>query len=427
MKIIGAILSIALICSCGSRPDIKTGTELHANFSYRYDKNSGVTHIQLNAEIDSICLNALLDTGCPGLVVDKRIASKFPKLDSIRLSGGMTVEDVFYSYSKRKVRWKLFHDSIDVCFAGDTIRYDKFFVADLQKEYGVDVIINIPDSDTHIWYFDFENCRLDLKDGYKELICAENFDLTADVYYNDGYLCLKGFPFVFCGNNDVTLSECFDVLIDTGTYGISLAMIGDPENHEEEKSFFEDNSILHYEEITSTKTYHITDSGIVKDTLIISFITSDYGFDEVVAGLGLLSKFNIIFDLNERKAYLKKNTVEEDFYEYVQNHGASYSGIIMIPFKNDSAAVAIDVGRNMPTYKAGLRNYDIVTHLGDNQFTDSYASRYFYEHKDSLMRLEIKRFGEKKDIEFFWKFEHIPEGRNLLDNRDVQFMAVPDN
>lgn len=212
------------------------------------------------------------------------------------------------------------------------------------------------------------------------------------------------------------MSECFDVLIDTGTYGISLAMIGDPENHKKEKSFFEDNSILHYEEITSTKTYHIIDSGIVKDTLIISFITSDYGFDEVVAGLGLLSKFNIIFDLNERKAYLKKNTVEEDFYEYVQNHGASYSGIIMIPFKNDSAAVAIDVGRNMPTYKAGLRNYDIVTHLGDNQFTDSYASRYFYEHKDSLMRLEIKRFGEKKDIEFFWKFEHIPEGRNLLDN-----------
>lgn len=416
MKIIGAILSIALICSCSSRPDIKTGTELHDNFSYRYDKNSGVTHIQLNAEIDSICLNALLDTGCPGLVVDKRIASKFPKLDSIRLSGGMTVEDVFYSYSKRKVRWKLFHDSIDVCFAGDTIRYDKFFVADLQEEYGVDVIINIPDSDTHIWYFDFENCHLDLKDGYRELICAENFDLTTDVYYNDGYLCLKGFPFVFCGNNDVTLSECFDVLIDTGTYGISLAMIGDSENHKEEKSFFEDNSILHYEEITSTKTYHITDSGIVKDTLIISFITSDYGFDEVVAGLGLLSKFNIIFDLNERKAYLKKNTVEEDFYEYVQNHGASYSGINMIPFKNDSAAVAIDVGRNMPAYKAGLRNYDIVTHLGDNQFTDSYASRYFYEYKDSLMRLEIKRFGEKKDIEFFWKFEHIPEGRNLLDN-----------
>lgn len=75
----------------------------------------------------------------------------------------------------------------------------------------------------------------------------------------------------FCGNNDVTLSECFDVLIDTGTYGISMAMIDDPENHKEEKSFFEDNSILHYEEITSTKTYHITDSGIVKDTLIISF------------------------------------------------------------------------------------------------------------------------------------------------------------
>ena len=150
------------------------------------------------------------------------------------------------------------------------------------------------------------------------------------------------------------------------------------EKQKEEKSFFEDNSILHYEEITSTKTYHITDSGIVKDTLIISFITSDYGFDEVVAGLGLLSKFNIIFDLNERKAYFKKNSVEENFYEYVQNHGASYSGINMIPFKNDSAAVAIDVGRNMPTYKAGLRNYDIVTHLGDNQFTDSYASRYFW-------------------------------------------------
>ena len=104
-------------------------------------------------------------------------------------------------------------------------------MADLQKEYGVDVIINIPDSDTHIWYFDFENCRLDLKDGNKELICAENFDLTADIYYNDGYLCLKGFPFVFRGNDDVTFSQCFDVLIDTGTYGISLAMIGNPDNY----------------------------------------------------------------------------------------------------------------------------------------------------------------------------------------------------
>ena len=52
----------------------------------------------------------------------------------------------------------------------------------------------------------------------------------------------------------------------------------------------------------------------------------------------------------------KKNTVEENFYEYVQNHGATYSGITMIPFKNDSAAVAIDIGRDMPTYKAGLRS-----------------------------------------------------------------------
>ena len=405
MKIIVAILSIALICSCNSRPDIKTGMELHANFSYRYDKNSGVTHIQLNAEIDSIFLNALFDTGCPGLVVDKRIASKFPELDSIRLSGGMTVEDVYFSYSKRKVRWKLYHDSIDVCFAGDTVRYDKFFVTDLYREYGVDAIISIPDSDSHIWYFDFENCHLDLRYDYIEPISVENVDLTTDIYYNDGYLCLKGFPFDFCGNNDVSLSQYFDVLIDTGTYGISLAMIGNLENHEEEKSFFEDNSILHYEEITSTKTYHIKDSGIVKDTLIVSYITSDYGFNEVVVGLGLLSKFNIIFNLNERKAYLKRNAVEENFYEYVQNHGALYSGITMIPFKNDSAAVAIDVGRNMPTYKAGLRNYDIVTHLGKYQFTDSYASRYFYEYKDSLMRLGLERFGEKMNVEFFWKFE----------------------
>ena len=129
--------------------------------------------------------------------------------------------------------------------------------------------------------------------------------------------------------------------------------------------------------------------------------------------MGLMKQLQVLdyylsstsFNLNERKAYLKKNTVEENFYEYVQNHGASYSGINMIPFKNDSAAVAIDVGRNMPTYKAGLRNYDIVTHLGENQFTDLYASRYFYEYKDSLMRLEIERFGEKMNIEFFWKFE----------------------
>lgn len=405
MRIIVTIFAIALMCSCNSRSDIKAEAGLPANFSYRYDKISGVTHIQMDAEVNDIRINALFDTGCPGLVVDERIASKFHRLDSIRLSGGMTVEDVFYSYSKRKVRWKLFHDSIDVCFAGDTVKYDKFFVTNLQKEYGVDAIINMPDSDTHIWDFDFENCRLDLRSEYKELISVETFDLTADLYYNDGYLCLKGFPFVFCGNDYITFSQCFDVLIDTGTYGISLAMIGNIENYKEEKSFFEDNSILHYEEITSCKTYHIADSGIIKDTIIVSLVPSDYGFDEVVAGLGLLSKFNIIFNLNERKAYFKKNTVEENFYEYVQNHGATYSGITMIPFKNDSAAVAIDVGRDMPTYKAGLRNYDIVTHLGESQFSDLYASRYFYEHKDSLMRLGIERFGEKMNVEFFWNVE----------------------
>ena len=80
-------------------------------------------------------------------------------------------------------------------------------------------------------YYPYKQRSRPFGSASKELICAENFDLTADIYYNDGYLCLKGFPFVFRGNDDVTFSQCFDVLIDTGTYGISLAMIGNPDNY----------------------------------------------------------------------------------------------------------------------------------------------------------------------------------------------------
>ena len=395
------LLPFVLLCGCSSSPEQNNEMTKPSNFSYRFDKKSGVTLINIAAQIDTIALDALFDTGCPGLVLDKSITAKLPYLDSVRLAGGMTVEDVEFSYSRRKARWKLFHNDIDVVMVGDTLRYDKFFVADLQKDYGADAIISIPKSDEHIWCFDFENCRIDLEYGNDLVAPIEEPDLVTDIYFYEYYPCVKNFPIVFNGAGD-TLSTSFDLLVDTGTYGSSMTMICEPESYKKEKNFLEDNSILDYEEITSKKTYHIEDSGIVNDTLVVSSIVSDYGFEEVVAGLGLLSRFNIFLDLGRRKAYFKRNGVEEDFYEYVQDHGALYSGINMIPFKNDSAAVAIDVGRNMPSYKAGLRNYDVVTSLGKERFSDRYAGRYFYEHKDSIMELGVERFGEKMNIKFFW-------------------------
>lgn len=401
MKVIYILFSIALLFSCNSDPVQQTRIVPPSNFSYRFDKKSGVTLINIVARIDTIALDALFDTGCPGLVLDKSIAAQLSYLDSIRLAGGMTVEDVEFSYSRRKARWKLFHSDIDVVMVGDTLRYENFFVADLRNAYGADAIISIPKSDEHIWCFDFENCRIDLEDGNNIATLIENPDLVTDIYFNENYPCVKNFPIVFNGAGD-TLSTSFDLLVDTGTYGPSMTMICEPEAYQKEKTFLEDNSILDYEEITSKRTYHIVDSGIVNDTLVVSSIVSDYGFAEVVAGLGLLSKFNIVLDLGSQKAYFKRNRVEDDFYEYVQDHGACYSGINMIPFKNDSAAVAIDVGRDMPSYRAGLRNYDVVTRLGKKRFSDRYAGRYFYEHKDSVMELGISRFGERMNIKFFW-------------------------
>ena len=402
------LFPIVLLYACGSVPEQINVSVLPSNFSYRFDKKSGVTLINIAARIDTIALDALFDTGCPGLVLDKNIAAKLPYLDSIRLAGGMTVEDVEFSYSRRKARWKLFHNDIDVIMVGDTLRFDKFFVADLRNDYGSDAIISIPKSDEHVWRFDFENCRIDLEDGNDFAAPIENPDLVTDIYFNENYPCVRNFPIVFHGVSD-TLSTSFDLLVDTGTYGPSMTMICGPESYKKEKAFLEKNSLLDYVEITSTKTYHIVDSGIVNDTLVVSSIVSDYGFEEVVAGLGLLSRFNIVLDLGRKKAYFKRNGVEADFYEYVQDHGALYSGINMIPFKNDSAAVAIDVGRDMPSYRAGLRNYDVVTHLGKRRFSDRYAGRYFYDHKDSIMELGISRFGENMDIKFIWD---IPENNS---------------
>ena len=401
MKTKYILFSAVLLFSCKSNPVQQNGMVPTPNFSYRFDKKSEITLINIAVQIDTIALDALFDTGCPGLVLDKDMAARLPYLDSVRLAGGMTVEDVEFSYSRRKARWRLFHNDMDVIMAGDTLRYEKFFVADLRKDYGTDAIISIPKSDEHIWCFDFENCRIDLENGNNLAAPVDNPDLVTDIYFNENYPCIKNFPIVFNGASD-TLSTSLDLLVDTGTHGSSMTMICKPESYKKEKNFLENNSILDYDEITSTKTYHIVDSGIVNDTLVVSSIVSDYGFKEVVAGLGLLSKFNIILDFGRRKAYFNRNGVEEDFYEYVQDHGAFYSGITMIPFKNDSAAVAIDVGRDMPSYRAGLRNYDVVTRLGKKRFSDRYAGRYFYEHKDSIMELGIERFGEKMNIKFFW-------------------------
>ena len=151
MRLLYALFPFALLYSCTSVPEQETVTAKPPNFSYRFDKKSGVTLINIEAQIDTVALDALFDTGCPGLVLDKSIAAKLPYLDSIRLAGGMTVEDVEFSYSRRKARWKLFHNDIDVVMVGDTIRYEKFFVADLLNAYGADAIISIPKSDEHIW------------------------------------------------------------------------------------------------------------------------------------------------------------------------------------------------------------------------------------------------------------------------------------
>ena len=178
------LFPIVLLYACGSVPEQDNVSDLPSNFSYRFDKRSGVTLINIAARIDTIALDALFDTGCPGLVLDKNIAVKLPYLDSIRLAGGMTVEDVEFSYSRRKARWKLFHNDIDVIMVGDTLRYDKFFVADLQNDYGSDAIISIPKSDEHVWCFDFENCRIDLEDGNDLAAPIENPDLVTDIYFN---------------------------------------------------------------------------------------------------------------------------------------------------------------------------------------------------------------------------------------------------
>lgn len=150
MRLLYALFPFALLYSCTSVPEQETVAAKPPNFSYRFDKKSGVTLINIEAQIDTVALDALFDTGCPGLVLDKSIAAKLPYLDSIRLAGGMTVEDVEFSYSRRKARWKLFHNDIDVVMVGDTIRYEKFFVADLLNAYGADAIISIPKSDEHL-------------------------------------------------------------------------------------------------------------------------------------------------------------------------------------------------------------------------------------------------------------------------------------
>lgn len=390
------LLTVLLFSGCLPHQEKSAKQVVEPNFSFRYDRGSGATLMRLDASIDTIRLDAFFETGCPGLVLDNSIAKQLPYLDSVRLAGGMTVEDVSFSYSGRSRRWKLYHKDIDVIIDSTIVNYDKFFVADIKRDYGMDALIPIPEPDRHTWSIDFENCRIGLSENLESVI-PDEYDLATDIYFDTDKLCIKNFPFVFSG-----LSTKFDMIIDTGTYGISMAIISAPDNYSEIRSFLESNSILSYEEITSTKTHHIIDSGIIKDTLVVSEVISEDQYKEVLAGLGLLSRFNIILDMNARKAYFKRNAVEKDFYEYVQDHGAIYSGITMIPFKNDLAAVAIDVGREMPSYKAGLRNYDIVTHLGEKQFSDKYASRYFYDNRDTIMTLGIERYGKKMEFSFKW-------------------------
>lgn len=407
MKLFNFLLLIAIISLISCRQEIASTASIEAgNGNFTYSSNGSNRLMIMDIPIGTETSSMIFDTGGLGLLLDSHTAERCLNMKRLERQGKVTESSVYFPAVASDFVGKTYFCPIDIPFYGGTLHYDWFMVFDgLKEEFGYDGIFSIPQDDSHTWNFDFENFLITVSEGSHMDSC--NF--VCDVKRDGEKIHLIDFPISFSGNQDRIISMKQDLLLDTGCSS-AIAFYFNEDELVQERNFLEDNALLFYKTYVGDNTSIIYSPEAVNDTLKVTFRQREQrsgDFPDFI-GLELLSKFNISIDLNNGKAYFKRNGIG-NWADYL-NKNSSYERIALslIPDKDFSTAIVSAIGVESPAYKGGLRQYDVIEKFDGGTFS-SYNTKYMkmrQRGESETFTFDIDRFGEKMRIRVYWE---IPE------------------
>lgn len=404
MKRFNFRLIIILIFAISCRQNMSSTTMLNSeDGKFTYSSNGSNRLMIMEFPIGSENCSMIFDTGGLGLLLDSHTAEQCLNMKRLESQGKVTESSVYFPAVASDFVGKTYFCPIDIPFYGGTLHYDWFMVFDgLKEEFGYDGIFSIPQDDTHIWNFDFENFLITVSEGSH----MDNCDFVCDVKRDGEKIHLIDFPISFSGNQDSVISMKQDLLLDTGCSS-AIALYFNEDELVEERKFLEDNAALFYKTYVGDNISIIYSSGAVNDTLKVTFRQKEQrsgNFPDFI-GLELLSKFNISIDLNNGKAYFKRNGIG-NWADYL-NKNSSYERIALslIPDKDFNTAIVSAIGEESPAYKGGLRQYDVIEKFDGGTFS-SYNTKYMkmrQRGEGETFSFDVDRFGEKLRILIYWE------------------------
>ena len=372
------------------------------NFTYSAEGSTRL--LIMDIPIGSRKSSMIFDTGGLGLLLDSLTAAQCLNMKKLEREGKATESSVYFPAASRDFFGTTYFHPIDIPFYGGTLHYDWFMVFDgLKDEFQYDGIFSIPQDDTRIWNFDFEDLSISVSDvlsGSQRDSC----DFVCNIERRGEKIYLTDFPISFSGEDKLSMKQ--ELLLDTGCSS-ALAFNFNEGELEEERQFMEDNALLYYKTYVGDHTFVIYSPDVINDTLMVTFRQKDQraaDFPHFV-GLELLSKFDIAIDLADGKAYFKRNGTG-NWAEYLnENSSFERKALSLIPDDDFKTAFVKSIGKESPAYVGGLRRYDVIEKFDGGTFS-SYNTRYMkmrQRGESETFTFDIDRFGEKKQIQVSWR------------------------
>lgn len=391
------------VVSC--RQEIASTAVLEAeDGTFTYSAEGSTRLIIMDIPIGSGKSSLIFDTGGLGLLLDSHTAAQCLNMKKLEREGKATESSVYFPAASRDFFGTTYFHPIDIPFYGGTLHYDWFMVFDgLKDEFEYDGIFSIPQDDTRIWNFDFEDLSISVSDvlsGNQRDSC----DFFCNIERRGEKIYLTDFPICFSGKERLAMNQ--ELLLDTGCSS-ALAFNFNEGELEEERQFMEDNALLYYKTHVGDHTFVIYSPDVINDTLMVTFRQKDQrsaGFPHFV-GLELLAKFDIAIDLANGKAYFKRNGTG-NWAEYLnENSSFERKALSLIPDYDFKTAFVKSIGKESPAYVGGLRRYDVIEKFDGGTFS-SYNTRYMkmqQRGESETFTFDIDRFGEKKQIQVYWR------------------------
>ena len=351
IKAFGALCILCLGAGCHSRSHegeaLDEGNENTRNFSF---DERGRIHVSI--EIDGQQYDALFDTGSDVAVLDSALFQRLcPE----------PVEDrklLHYVSNDSRVPAIPVNQDIDVIWGADTLRYNRFVLADVKGSMNADAILPFPSFDSHIWHFDYQKQRISRSDTLPSNIKKKGaFQSTIKVQRNTLFITM---PFLLRGESGDTLSCSISGAFDTGSGGYLTAHGGLLPIEDGRVRTLLSKQPKHYLIDRNDYLLFIDNASPFQGKLRIS-VVEDSSAAIILFGNAVLSHYDIWVDFAQMKLFgFIIDQPNHPFQEYCDSTGSS------IYFTPTNDGLVVDYCNPLSIcWDAGLRQGDIIVSVDD--------------------------------------------------------------